>query len=122
MRICMMKNWRRIALALTVIVVAFAAANWTGITEFLGSIVGGWDVNESAIVTPAVKENTGKWLNLTATEAYWVEDGVSVVLRVDAADDKYVACYQHEDGIENEDGELGDQIKIGEEMIPVDKW
>ena len=33
-----------------------------------------------------------------------------------------VACYQHEDGIENEDGELGDQIKIGEEMIPVDKW
>ena len=59
-----------IALALTVTVVAFAAANWTGITEFLGNIVGGWDVNESAIVTPAINENTSKWLNLTATEAY----------------------------------------------------
>ena len=111
-----------IALALTVTVVAFAAANWTGITEFLGNIVGGWDVNESAIVTPAINENTSKWLNLTATEAYWAEDGVSVVLKVDSSDDKHVVCYQHEDGIENEDGGLGDQIKIGEEMVPVEKW
>lgn len=111
-----------IALALTMTVVACAATNWTGITEFLGSIVGGWDVNEGAIVTPAIHEYTGKWLNLTSTEAYWAEDGVSVVLKVDSSDDKHIVCYQHEDGIENEDGDLGDQIRIGEEMVPVEKW
>lgn len=109
-------------LALTMTAVAFAATNWTGITEFLGSIVGGWNVNESAIVTPAISGNTSKLLNLTATEAYWAKDGVSVVLKVDSSDDKHIVCYQHEDGIEDENGELGDQINIGEVMVPVEQW
>ena len=31
---------------------------------------------------------------------------------------KHIVCYQHED----ENGELGDQINIGEVMIPVEQW
>ncbi|MCR4883597.1 MAG: hypothetical protein K6A68_08505, partial [Clostridiales bacterium] len=76
-----------IAVMLIVSVVAFAATNWTGITEFLGGIVGGWNVNEEAIAAATIKEKTSKWINLTATEAYWAEDGLSVILKVDSADD-----------------------------------
>ena len=111
-----------VAALMAITVVAFAATNWAGITEFLGNVVGGWNVNEEAIVTPTVKENTSKWLNLTATEAYWAEDGLSVVLKVDPVDASHVVCYQHEDGLETEDGEMGDQIMIDGNMMPVDQW
>ena len=111
-----------IALMLIVSVVAFAATNWTGITEFLGGIVGGWNVNEEAIAATTIKEKTSKWINLTATEAYWAEDGLSVILKVDSADDSHVVCYQFEEGLTNEEGEMSDQIKIGEEMVSIEKW
>ena len=111
-----------IAVILSVSVAAFAATNWTGITEFLGGIVGGWNVNEEAIVTAAIKENTSKWINLTATEAYWAEDGLSVILKVDSADDSHVVCYEFEEGLSDEEGEMSDQIRIGEEMVSIEKW
>lgn len=101
---------------------AFAAANWTGIAEFLGSVVGGWSVNDEAIVTPVIRSNTSQWLNLESTEAYWAEDGLLIVLRVDAADDRHIVCYSNEDGLLNEEGEMSGQIAIGGEIIPLDQW
>ena len=111
-----------IVFILAVTVVAFAASNWGGIADFLGRIVGGWNVNEEAIVTPVIRENTSKWLSLTATEAYWAEDGLSVILKVDAADAAHVVCYQHENGLETDEGEPSDRIEIGGEMVPTEQW
>ena len=75
-----------------------------------------------AIAAATIKEKTSKWINLTATEAYWAEDGLSVILKVDSADDSHVVCYQFEEGLTNEEGEMSDQIKIGEEMVSIEKW
>ena len=111
-----------VAALLAITAVAFAATNGIGITAFLSRIIGGWNVNENAIVAPVVKENTSKWLNLTGTEAYWAEDGLSVVLKVDSADDEHVVCYSNEDGLLDETGERGEQIAINGEMAPLDQW
>lgn len=111
-----------VAVLMVMTVAACAATNWTGITEFLGQIVGGWNVNEDAIVVPVVKENTSQWLKLTGAEAYWAADGLSIVLKVDAADDEHIVCYRYEDGLEDEDGNLSDQIRIGDALIPLDDW
>ena len=76
----------KIILALLIMTTAaIAAPNWTGITAFLENIVGGWRVNQSAIVEPEILSNSSRWLSVAATEAYWSEDGLSVVLKVDAA-------------------------------------
>ena len=109
--------------ALTMITAAaLAATNWTGITEFLGKIVGGWNVNKSAIVTPAVRVSTSQWLNLTPTEAYWAEDGLSVVLKVDAADREREVCYGEEDGRRNGDGEFCGMISVGGQTLALEDW
>ena len=102
--------------------VAFAATSWTGIADFLEKIVGGWQVNGDAIVTPVIRSCESKWLKLSATEAYWAEDGLSIVLKVEAADDRHAVVYGFEDGLLDEDGERSGRIWIDGELLSLDEW
>ncbi len=111
-----------IAAVMTITMTALAATAWPGASEFLGRIVGGWNVNKEAIVTPSVKSNDSKWLKVTATEAYWAVDGLSVILKIDAADDGHIVCIAFEDGMEDEDGAPTGQILIDGELCSLDQW
>lgn len=109
-------------LLLVMTMAAFAAANWPGIRSFLADTVGGWQVNDAAIVTPTHQSHSSHWLSLEATEAYWAEEGLSVVLKVEAAHEKYKVCYAYEDGLENEEGEYSGRIRIDGETLLINQW
>ena len=89
---------------------ALATANWTVISRFM---TGGWNVNEEAIVNPLKAESDLKMVQVTATEAYWTEDELVIVFRVDATDPGCMPYY--------EEGEHPEQIEFNGESISRDK-
>ena len=112
----------KILLALLIMTTAaIAAPNWTGMAAFLENIVGGWRVNQSAIVEPEILSNSSRWLSVAATEAYWSEDGLSVVLKVDAAAPDQMVCYENEDGVLDENGELKELITLSGKPVDAGK-
>lgn len=111
-----------LAALMAIAAVGLAASSLTGIRDFLGEIVGGWNVNEDAIVAPTIQSSTSQWLKLEATEAYWAEDGLAVVLKVGAADNRHIVCYSNEDGFLDEEGEMSGQIQIQGKQMDIDLW
>lgn len=107
---------------LSVSILALAASDWVGIGEFLGKIVGGWTVNEQAIVQPLKQKYSGALLDLTVTEAYWAEDGLSIVVRADAKSDGQLPFYSFEDGLLDEEGDITDYIEINGKKMKLDDW
>ena len=68
-----------------------------------------WDMNEEALVTPLKAETTLKWLEFTATEAYWTEDGLTLAIRVDCTDPDCMPYY--------EEGEHPEEIEYNGETV-----
>ncbi|MBR5959471.1 MAG: hypothetical protein IKZ98_00615 [Clostridia bacterium] len=99
-----------IALLILTMAGALAAANWGVISRFMA---GGWNVNEDAIVNPLKAESDLTMVQVTATEAYWTEDELTVVFKVDATDPNCMPYY--------EEGEHPEQIEFNGESIDRDK-
>ena len=89
---------------------ALAAANWTVISRIFGD---GWYYNEEEIASPLKTESTLTMLDITATEAYWSEDGFSVVFRLESNSDDCMPYY--------EEGEHPEQIEFNGETITQDE-
>ena len=99
-----------IALLILTMAGALAAANWTVISRLFGD---GWYYNETAIETPLKTESSLTMLDITATEAYWSEDGFSVVFRVESKSPDCMPYY--------EEGEHPEQIEFNGESITQDE-
>jgi hypothetical protein len=99
-----------IALLILTMAGALAAANWTVISRLFGD---GWYYNETAIETPLKTESSLTMLDITATEAYWSEDGFSVVFRVESKSPDCLPYY--------EEGEHPEQIEFNGESITQDE-
>lgn len=101
-------------------VTALAASHWTGISDFLGRIVGGWQVKEEAIQKPISQQSDCTFATLTMTEAYWSEEGLHMVIQALPARDDLLVCYPEE--VCDEDGNVGDMIRADGREIPLDEW
>ena len=106
---------------LSIACAALAATNWVGIGEFLGKIVGGWEVKRDAIVQPISQHCTSEMLSFTATEAYWAEDGLSLVVKVDAKSDHEIPVYAFEEGLLDDEGEIRNEITVDGQTISLDQ-
>ena len=122
---------KKISAATVVIVVllvlamagAVAAANWTVISRFFGT---GWYYNEEAIEEPLITEYDLKTVRVQATEAYWAEDGVSVVFKVECTDPNCLPYYEegeHPEQIEyNGENVTQDELRGDKELISCEIW
>ena len=102
---------------------AVAAANWTVISRFFGT---GWYYNEEAIEEPLKTEYDLKTVRVQATEAYWAEDGVSVVFKVECTDPICLPYYEegeHPEQIEyNGESVTQDELRGDKELISCEIW
>ena len=102
---------------------AVAAANWTVISRFFGT---GWYYNEEAIEEPLKTEYDLKTVRVQATEAYWAEDGVSVVFKVECTDPNCLPYYEegeHPEQIEyNGESVTQDELRGDKELISCEIW
>ena len=89
---------------------ALATANWTVIGRIFGD---GWYYNEKAIESPLKTESSLTMLDITATEAYWSEDGFSVVFRLESKSPDCMPYF--------EEGEHPEQIEFNGESITQDE-
>ena len=102
---------------------AVAAANWTVISRLFGS---GWYYNEEAIAEPLKTEYDLKTMRIQATEAYWAEDGVTVVFKVECTDPNCLPYYEegeHPEQIEfNGKSVTRDELRGEKELIACEIW
>ncbi len=89
---------------------ALALSGWNVIARILG----GYYVNEEAVASPLKLETDIQSLRFTATEAYWAEDGLSVVLRMEPAK---AGCLPY-----FEEGEHPENIDYNGETITADEF
>ena len=112
-----------IALLILTMAGALAAANWTVISCLFGD---GWYYNETAIETPLKTESSLTMLDITATEAYWSEDGFSVVFRVESKSPDCLPYYEegeHPEQIEfNGESITRDELRGDKNLIACDIW
>ena len=102
---------------------ALAAANWTVISRIFGD---GWYYNEEAIASPLKTECDSQMMRIEAAEAYWAEDGVSVVFKVECTDPNCLPYYEegeHPEQIEfNGKSITQDELRGEKELIACDIW
>ena len=99
-----------VVLLVLVLAGAVAAANWGTISRLFGT---GWYYNEEAIREPLKTECNLKTVRVQATEAYWAENGLSVVFRVECTDPNCLPYY--------EEGEHPEQIEYNGEIVTQDE-
>lgn len=105
--------------ALMLSAIALATSALPGIVDFLSHGVGGWNVKEEAIVTPISQSHNSKLVNFNVTEAYWAEDGLSVIVQVSAIDKNQLVA----NSFEFRDSQpYNTYIEINNEWVHIDDW
>ena len=89
---------------------AVAAANWSVISRLFGN---GWYYNEEAIEEPLKTECDLKMMRIQAKEAYWAEDGMTVVLKVECTAPDCLPYY--------EEGEHPEKIEFNGKSVTQDE-